>query len=57
MLANSDDLVGGLHRIRTCDTLIRSNAAIFQGFGLFQSWNRPENYSIFKESGGHRLGN
>jgi hypothetical protein len=35
MLANSDDLVGGLYRMRTCDTLIRSNAAIFQGFGPF----------------------
>jgi len=36
---------------RTPDTLIKSHVDIFQDFGLFQSWNRPKNYSIFKQSG------
>jgi hypothetical protein len=48
MLANSDDLVGGLHRIRTCDTLIRSNAAIFQGFGFFKAGIGPKTIQFLK---------
>ena len=35
MLANSDDLGSRPYRIRTCDTLIKSNLDFFQDFGLF----------------------
>ena len=54
ILANSDDLIGELYRIRTCDTLIRSNAAIFQGFGLFQimrAWINHGGFLAIKVSG------
>ncbi len=35
MLAKSDDLAGRPYRIRTCDTLIKSQVVIFQDVGLF----------------------
>ena len=35
ILTDSDDLVGRTYRIRTCDTLTRSQVDIFQDFSLF----------------------
>ena len=50
-LANSDGLNGGPCRIRTHDTLIKVMLTFFRMPAFFKGWNRPENYSIFKQSG------